>query len=481
MHFFLFHRDLRLIDNTTLIYQLKKLKKSEDIISIFIFPPEQIDPKKNDYFSNNSVQFMIDSLHELSDDIKKKNGKMYFFKGDTMDVLKAIHKKVNIESIGYNLDYTPYARKRDNDIRTWCNESEIACYEKEDYLLYDLLEGATKKADDTPYLVYTPFLNHCLTNLKVRPIDKFKKFKFKKSQELKNIKYYIKENTIDNFYEENPDINVHGGRIAGLAILKGLGKFTDYAEKRDTLTYRTTQLSAYNHFSCVSIREVYFKILEKLGKKSNIIRELIWRDFFSNIIYFFPKVLAGQLARQKSKCLDEKYEKIKWSYNKKIFEKWCQGQTGYVMVDAAQRELIATGYMHNRARLVVSGFLVKHLQIYWRWGEKWFANNLVDYSPMMNEHNWEFAVGSGASSSPYFRIMSPIIQLQKFDPNCDYVRKWLPELNSLSNEEILNWHKPEIHEKYLKELKDKINYYAPIVDHDEQRKKILKLYRDALK
>ena len=194
MNIFLFHRDLRLVDNTTLIHQIKEMG---DVIPIFIFTPEQINPKKNSYFSNNSVQFMIESLHELSEEIKKKEGKMYFFKGDTMKVLKSLNKENNIESIGFNIDYTPYAKKRDSEIKDWCDKKNIICYMKEDYPLYDILNGQTNKIDGTPYLVFTPFKNYCMKNLQVREVNKFKKFKFSKLKELEEIKYNINDY---NFY-----------------------------------------------------------------------------------------------------------------------------------------------------------------------------------------------------------------------------------------------------------------------------------------
>ncbi len=475
MHIFLFHRDLRLVDNTSLIYQLKEVKDS--VVPIFIFPPEQIDPKKNTYFSNNSVQFMIESLHELSDSIKKKKGKLYFFKGDTLDVLKLINKKIGIDSIAYNIDYTPYARKRDKDIREFCEDQEIDCYEKEDYLLYDILNGQTKKADKTPYLVYTPFRNHCMANLKVREIDNFNKFIFHKDKELESIKYYLEENDIDDFYEENPDINVNGGRINGLAILKNIGKFKDYAKNRDKLTYKTTFLGAHNHFTTVSIREVYHKCADKLGLKSGIINELHWRDFYANITYEFPRVLQGQL-KGKNKSFKENYDNIKWSYDKKIFEKWCNGETGFPIIDAAMNQLNTTGFMHNRCRMIVASYLTKDLHIDWKWGEEYFASKLVDYDAISNSGGWQWATGSGTDAQPYFRIFNPWTQGENYDEDCEYIKKWLPELENIPNKDIHNWFKKEIHEKWLK---NGINYFKPIINHDEERLETLNIYKKALK
>lgn len=474
MHIFLFHRDLRLTDNTTLIHQMKECNS---VVPVFIFPPEQIDPIKNKYFSNNSVQFMIESLHELSDDIKKKDGKMYFFKGENLKVLRRLHKTEKIESIAFNVDYTPYARKRDKEIKDWCERHNIIYYEKEDYLLYDMLQGQTKKKDGTPYLVYTPFRNHCMTNLKVRAVDKFNKFKFTKVKKLENIPYSLIEKDLDDFYEDNPDINVHGGRSNGLKILSKMEKFKDYSKKRDNLTYKTTFLSAYNHFSPISIREVYHKMIDKLSKNNGLINELHWRDFYVNITYEYPHVLQGQI-KSHNMSYKKEYDNINWVTDNKLFNKWCEGKTGFPIIDAAIRQMNTIGYMHNRCRMIVASFLCKDLHINWSVGEKYFAKKLVDYSPMMNNGGWQWAAGTGTDAQPWFRIFNPWTQGQKFDPECEYIKQWIPELKEVPNKEIHNWFKPDIHKKWITKG---INYYEPIVDHDEERKRTITLYKAGLK
>ena len=474
MHIFIFHRDLRIIDNTTLIHQIKEIG---EIIPVFIFPPEQINPSKNDYFSNNSVQFMIESLHELSEEIKKKNGKIYFFKGDTMKVIKALNKKEEIESIGYNLDYTPYARKRDEEIREWCQKNNVSCFEKEDYALYDIMTGQTKKKDGTPYLVYTPFRNFCMANLKVREVDGFKSFKFNKIKELEKIKYHIDEKEIDDFYEDNPDINVHGGRSNGLKILAKIDNFKSYQKDRDTLSYKTTFLGAHNHFSTVSIREVYYKMSDKLGKHSGLINEIHWRDFYMNITYEFPHILKGQV-NGKNQSYKKEYDNIKWSHNAKWFKAWCEGTTGFPVIDAAMNQIKTIGFMHNRARMFTSSFLTKDMHIDWRDGEKYFASHLVDYDPISNNGGWQWSTGSGTDAQPYFRIFNPWSQQEKFDSDCEYIKKWLPELKDVPSKDLHNWFKPEVHEKWL----DKgIKYYKPILDHDVERKETLRVYKEGLK
>jgi deoxyribodipyrimidine photo-lyase len=466
MHIFLFHRDLRLIDNTTLIYQIKQTK---NITPIFIFPPEQINPKKNKYFSNNSVQFMIESLYELHTAIKDKNGEMYFFEGNNIDVLKAIHEKEIIESIGFNIDYTPYALKRDNEIKEWCLKNKIDIYTQEDYVLYDILDGQTKnQTTHNAYLVFTPFKKYCLQNLNVRPVDKFNSFNFHKVNSLKNIKYNIKD--IDKFYKNNPNISCHGGRTNGLQILKKIENWKDYTVKRDFLTYKTTKLGAHNHFSTVSIREVYYKVLDVLGKNNGIINELHWRDFYVNITYYFPHILEGQI-KNKNKSFKKKYDKIKWSYNKKMFNAWCTGTTGFPLIDAAMTQLNTTGFMHNRARMCVASFLTKDLLIDWRLGEQYFATKLTDYDPMSNSGGWQWSSSVGTDAQPYYRIFNIWTQAQKYDKNCDYIKFWLPQLKYIPNKDIHNWFLT-----YDDYLKDNVKYYKPIINHSEQRLKALALY-----
>jgi len=474
MHIFIFNRGLRLTDNTTLIHQIKEMGA---VVPIFIFTPEQIEPKKNDYFSNNSVQFMIESLHELSDEIKKKGGHMYFFKGDNVKVLKALHKKEKIESIGMNFEYTPYGRKRSEDIQKFCKKEEIVFLEDEDYAIHDILEGKTNKKDGSPYLVFTPFKNHCLSNLKVREVDGFKSFKFQKVNELHSSKYHLDEKNIDDFYEDNPDINVHGGRSNGLKILKNIGKFKSYSKDRDTLTYKTTFLGAHNHFCTLSAREVYWTMVDKLGKQSGLVSEMIWRDFYINVTYNFPHILKGQVSG-KNQSYKKEYDNIKWSSNKKWFEAWATGKTGFPVVDAGMRQLNETGFMHNRMRMATVSFLIKDMHIDWRDGEKYFATKLVDYDPMSNSGGHLWVMGGGTDASQWFRIFNPWSQQEKFDKDCEYIKKWIPELEKVPNKDLHSWFKPEVHEKWLKEG---IQYYKPILDHDVERKETLKLYKEGLK
>lgn len=469
LNLFIHHRDLRIIDNTTLIEQLEN---ENSVIPIFIFTPEQINPNKNKYFSNASVQFMIESLHELSKDIKDRNGKLYFFKGDNLKVLKKIHKDIGINSIGYNIDYTPYSKKRDEEIKNWCLTKNIKVYEKEDYVLYDILNGQTLKKDKTPYQVFTPFKNFCLKNLKVDEINKFNKFNFIKNSKLKNIKYNIKEKIINDFYIDNPDINVHGGRSNGLKIINNIDKFKDYQKNRDQLTYNTTFLAAHNHFTTISIREVY----HKLDKNSGLINELHWRDFYINISHYFPHILGGQIGK-KNKAFREKYDNIKWSINNDKWEKFIKGETGFPIIDAGIKQLLKKNFVHNRVRMLHGNFVTKDLHMDWRQGEKFYSNNLVDIDAMVNNNSWQWCAGSGTDAQPYFRIFNPWTQLKTYDSELKYIREYLPELKNVPDKDIINWNKPEIHEKWLN---NGIKYFKPMLDHSIESKKAINIYKNAL-
>ena len=458
MNIFIHHRDIRYQDNTTLNSMYQQLKLP--IIPVFIFPPEQIDPKKNKYFSHNLVQFMCESLTELHQDYKKKKGNLHFFEGDTLKVLKDMHKKSKIKSIGFNVDYSPYAKKRDNKIKKWADSENIIIFSNEDMLLHNLLEDDTKsKNSGDPYKVFTPFMKHLRANYKV---DKPTKKSVKVTKMNIKSKYEITLKEINKFYKKNKDINVKSGRKEAKKKLRLVKKQKKYDELRNCLTYNTTHLSAYINLGLISIREVYHHCLEKLGKNNGVITELYWRDFYYNILHFFPNVVGNSFK--------EKYDKIKWRNNKKEFKAWCQGKTGFPVVDACMRQMNTTGYMHNRGRMIVASFLTKDLLIDWRWGEKYFATQLQDYNISANNGGWQWAAGTGTDSQPYFRIFNPWTQTKNYDPNCVYIKKWVPELEDVDNKDIHDWEKK--HKDY--QLK---NYPNPIVNHKEERLNTLKVYK----
>lgn len=446
---FIFRRDLRTVDNTTL---LKIHNKYDKIIPVFIFTPQQV--KKNKYKSSRSIQFMIESLKEIPN--------LITFYGDNIKVLKEIIKKIKIDCIAFNKDYTPFSIDRDFDIKKFCKDKKINFESYDDVCL---LKPGTIRTDSsgTIYKKFTPFFDKCMENKdKIIKFNK-KNIKFKKfTQKLPN--QMSLEDAYLLFTKQESKL-LKGGRKEGLKLKKKIKNFKNYNSTRDDLSQNTTRLSSYLKFGCLSIREVYQEVKDKLGFKNDLIKQLFWRDFYINLTFGYPRVLKG-------KSLKEKYDDIKWKNSNKLFKAWKKGQTGFPIVDAAMTELNKTGYMHNRGRLIVSSFLIKILQIDWRHGEKYFARKLIDYDPAVNNGNWQWSSGSGADSQPYFRIFNPWSQSKKHDTNCQYIKKWLPNLKPIKNEDIHIWNK-----KYKKYNLGMLEYLKPIVDYSKERKKTLKLYK----
>ena len=453
---FIFRRDFRLTDNSGLI---EALENSKNVIPIFIFTPEQID--KNSYKSDNAIQFMIESLTELENKIKKKKGQLYYFYGKQDKIISKIIKNNNIDAVYFNKDWTPYAIKRDEKINKLCLKKDIDCIQVEDYTLLPI--NKLLNHNEEVYKVYGAFYRNA-KNFKVPKPKKIKTFNFSKIKTSDNIQL----NYIDKFYQKNDDILVRGGRKNAQKILKTIKNFNQYSTKRNELDYETTHLSAYTKFGCVSIREVYHKMKKHLKPDNQLFNQLFWKEFYVYISKYIPHVLKG-------KSMKLKYDKIKWDSNNSIFKKWCEGKTGFPIVDAGMRELNKTGYMHNRSRLITSGFLVKLALIDWRKGEKYFAKKLTDYDPAQNNGGWQWSSGSGADSQPYFRIMSPISQSTKFDPDGSYIKKWIPELKDVEPKHLHDW------EKFnnLYDLK-KINYVEPCLDYKKSRKKTMEIYKKYL-
>ena len=397
INIFLFRRDLRIDDNLAL-NALVKSAAGKHIYPMFIFNPKQIYAKNNQYFSNNAVQFMIESLEDL-----EKQVYMNYFEGDDLKVLEGLARRYKIRSLGFNKDYTPFAIKRDEVIIDWCKKHDIDVVVDEDYTLFKM--GTIVNGSKKPYQVFTPFYRTCM-KLKGK-IDK--PVKCGRFDSVKDIKGFNKH----RYFIENTEIMVNGGRKEALARLKNSMKA--YAKARDYPSLDgTTKLSAYIKFGCVSIREVYWNYN---GNKS-LQRELIWREFYANIMYHFPHIIGNSFKK--------KYDSIRWSNNKKWFKAWCEGRTGYALVDAGMRQLNKTGWMHNRVRMIVAMFLTKDLLIDWRWGEKYFATKLVDYDPASNNGGWQWSASTGTDAQPYFRIFSPDLQIKKWDKDYEYIKKWNP-------------------------------------------------------
>ena len=340
--------------------------------------------------------------------------------------------------IAYNKDYTPYAIKRDYDIDNWANKNEIEIMAFEDYTLNPI--KSVVKDNKEPYLKFTPFYKKAILK-KPESLLINKKFKFIKDSNSRTLKDFSHLRPITN-----NQILVNGGRTKGLEILEKLkkGYFENYDEERDyPYLNKTTKLSAYIKFGCISIREIYYSLPINHG----IIRELFWHDFYAIITFHFPYIFQ--------KSFNKKYENIKWNNNEELFNKWVNGLTGFPLIDAAMRQIKTIGWMHNRCRMVVASFLVKNLLIDWRKGEEYFAKSLVDYDPSSNNGGWQWCASTGTDSQPYFRIFSPTLQMKRFDKDCQYIKQWIPELREVPNKIILNWEQKQY---------PNINYPKPIID-----------------
>ena len=428
IHIFIFRRDFRIHDNLAL-NRLVAECGGVSVYPMFIFNPAQIYAKNNPYFSNNCVQFMIESLDELDTHIHVNYHESGKDGSGDIGVLNALSKKYKIKTIAYNKDYSPFAIKRDRIIEEWASAASAASghgiriITEEDYTLYPM--GTIQNNKNEPYKVFTPFYKKSLS-IKVKPCvagaDEKSITVPTSIAVVKHIKGFDKH----RYYEPNDDIAVRGGRDKALARFKKI--MTDYSKTRDyPVLDKTTRLSAYIKFGCVSIREVYYNY----KNVKELQRELLWREFYANILYYFPHVLGN--------AFKEKYDNVKWTNNKEWFKRWCQGKTGYVLVDAGMAQLNKTGWMHNRLRMITAMFLTKDLLIDWRWGEKYFATKLVDYDPASNNGGWQWSASTGTDSQPYFRIFNPELQLKRYDKDYEYIRTWIPafETDTYATEKIV--------------------------------------------
>jgi deoxyribodipyrimidine photo-lyase len=436
---FIFTRDLRLYDNTTLNYVLSC---SKQIIPIFVFTPEQIDDT-NKYKSNNCVQFMCESLVDLNDQLNKCRSRLFYFYGKIKTIVEKFVTDYDIDSIAITYDYTPFALKRQNILKKICEENKCEFISLEDYIL---TEHKVK-----PYVKFTPFFNTAIKLQVRKPINGITAVTKNKFVS-KSKKFKGEITNINKFYEENEHIAVRGGRTNALKILKKIHMFGSYNEDRDMVFKSNTMLSAYLKFNVVSIREVYYAMKDKLGIRNELIKQLFWRDFYM--------LLLEQPEQTRS---------MKWASNAQQFKKWCNGMTGIPIIDAGMRELNMTGFMHNRARMCVATFLIKILHINWEKGEQYFASKLVDYSYDNNNGGCKWSAGISASSQQFFRCFNYFTQSKKYDSDCTYIKKWIPELRNVPIKDIHNWNIAHSkHKTYIKPMID---------DFGEALKIYIKMYK----
>jgi len=418
---FWFRRDLRLEDNVALYHALQS---KYPVIPLFIFDTDILDSlPKNDA----RVGFIYESLQKINAKLKAIESSILIKKGTTTEVWKSLFQEYTVSEVFFNKDYEPYAIKRDLEIAALAKTNDAKCFSFKDQVIFEEMEII--KADGTPYTIYTPYKNKWL--------EKYKS--------MAPLQEYITLNYLFNFYKSNfdfPTLEQIGFEENNIKVIRyKLTEIANYHETRDFPAIDSTSyLSPHLRFGTVSIR----KLVNWAVRKNDVfLSELIWREFFMQILFCFPKVVNHNFKSA--------YDGIQWRNNEEDFKRWCTGNTGYPMVDAGMRQLNETGYMHNRVRMVVASFLCKHLLVNWQWGEAYFAEKLLDYELSSNVGNWQWAAGTGCDAAPYFRVFNPDIQLKKFDEKGIYIRKWIPEFD--------------------------LGYCEPMVDHAFARDRAIATYK----
>jgi deoxyribodipyrimidine photo-lyase len=425
---FWFRRDLRLHDNVALF---NALKSGEKVLPIFIFDTSILDKlPKNDA----RVSFIIKELRSMNEHLKSFDASIDILHGKPIEVFESLIKKYQIGSVFTNQDYEPYAIRRDQEILELLKSENISFNSFKDQVIFEKNE-ITKK-DGNPYVVYTPYSKKW-----IEAYEQINHIHYSSEDLLSQLytQSKAKELTLEElgFVETNTPIKnyIFNSRI-----------INEYEETRNFPALdNTSKLGPHLRFGTVSVRQMVSRAEEQENK--TFLKELIWREFFMQILWHFPHTHKDSFK--------PKYDRIVWRNNEDDFKKWCNGTTGYPMVDAGMRQLNNTGFMHNRVRMLVGSFLCKHLLIDWRWGEAYFAEKLHDYEMSSNVGNWQWVAGTGVDASPYFRIFNPTSQIKKFDKDFSYIRKWVPDFQELT-------------------------YPSPMVDHKFARERCLKTYKEAL-
>ena len=435
---FWFRRDLRLKDNAGLYHALKSGIK---VKSIFIFDTNILDKLKDT--KDPRVTFIHNTIEELRRDLQKLGSDLDVYYGDPVEVWRKLKEDKELKGVFTNRDYERYAIQRDLEVKETLNDSGVEMRTYKDHVIFE--KDEILKDDGTPYVVFTPYKRKWLAHLDTRS-------DIKNPKESYYFKTYPTEKYFSNFMQfkstqkiELSEMGFDQSDIPLPSILVARSVIKKYDQDRDFPAKKgTSKLGVHFRFGTISIRD---KARHAQKLNATYLSELIWRDFYSMILQHFPRV--------EDQSFREKYERVEWRNNEHEFEKWCIGETGYPIVDAGMRELNTTGFMHNRVRMVVASFLTKHLLIDWRWGERYFAEKLLDYDLASNSGGWQWAAGCGTDAAPYFRIFNPYTQADKFDKQREYIRKWVPEEGTSK-------------------------YPQPIVDHKMARERCLMTYKSAL-
>ena len=430
VNIFWFRRDLRLDDNAGLFHALKS---NQPVVPIFIFDTNILNELEDK--DDRRVEFIYAALEEMQEKLVKMESSLEVYYGSPADVFKELIKKYKIETVFINHDYEPYALEREKLIGNLLKEHSAVLKTYKDQVILE--KDEVLKDDGKPYTVFTPYSR-----------------KWKAVLNDFHLKPYPTEKYFNNFFKQ-PAVKIPSLRSIGFNAVdkpfpsKQLNDelVKKYGEQRNFPAVNgTSKLGVHLRFGTISIRQLAAHTKEL---SETYLNELIWRDFYHCILWHFPHVGKG-------KAFKSEYDFIEWRNDEGEFEKWCHGQTGYPIVDAGMRELNATGFMHNRVRMIVASFLTKHLLLDWRLGEAYFAKKLLDFDLAANNGGWQWAAGSGCDAAPYFRIFNPRLQTEKFDKDLKYIRQWVTELESF-------------------------DYPKPIVEHEYARKRCLEVYGKALK
>ena len=427
---FWFRRDLRLHDNSGLF---QALQSGQPVLPIFIFDTNILGQLQDK--DDRRVQFIHEALQHIHDKLLALGSGLRIFHGTPEESFKELLNEYTIGNVYTNHDYEAYAINRDNRIEKILSDKNIGFHTNKDQVIFD--KNEVVKDDGLPYTVFTPYSRKWKARLTDQDLAPHPSEKL--SQHFLRWDAPSLPGLGDIGFEPNgkayppstvaDDLIRHYGRDRDIPGIAG-----------------TSKLGVHLRFGTISIRELARKAR---ALSETYLNELIWRDFYHMITWHFPHVCEG-------KSFKPAYDQIQWRQDNGEFDKWCQGQTGYPIVDAGMRELAETGFMHNRVRMITASFLCKHLLLDWRLGEAWFAQKLLDFDFAANNGGWQWAAGSGCDAAPYFRIFNPYLQTKKFDTNLNYIRKWVPEFNEFT-------------------------YPKPIVDHEFARKRCLDVYSRALK
>tara|TARA_X000000950_G_scaffold197816_1_gene238283 strand:- start:1042 stop:2337 length:1296 start_codon:yes stop_codon:yes gene_type:complete len=423
MNIFWFRRDLRINDNTALH---KALSESDNVQPIFIFDDRIVDELDSD---DARITFLYLELEKINQNLNTKDSSIQVFRGEPYQIFSEIINNHGIVNVYINKDYEPYAIERDLKISELLKNSGGQLKSFKDQVIFE--ENEVVKNDGLPYTVFTPFKNKWLAKFNSTQSKIYTDSDFKKLSK-SSFKF--------------PNMSDLGFKKSKISVPEfNLNMVPKYDETRNFPSLdSTSKIGPHLRFGTVSIREIVDKVK---NVNSTYLSELIWREFFMQILWHFPKVVHQNFR--------SKYDGIKWRNNENDFQKWCDGKTGYPLVDAGMRELNETGFMHNRVRMVTASFLCKHLLIDWRWGEAYFAKKLLDFELASNNGNWQWSAGTGCDAAPYFRVFNPSEQIKKFDKDHRYINKWITDLNDFS-------------------------YPKPMVDHPMARNRAIETYKKGL-